>query len=119
MTIRREMFEVNRAFATKFYPDLDRRLGIGDAYEKLLEAQAHAFMNVHRIERLVRPYEDALRAMYAAILIGTWTAFETLLGDLWEAALNTAPKTLARLSGSPHRIWERVKKSRESAGVRD
>lgn len=35
---------------------------------------------------------------------GTWTAIETMLGDLWEAALNTHPETLSSLKGNAARI---------------
>ena len=42
--------------------------------------------------------------MLATPITGTWTAIETLLGDLWEATLNCHPKTLALLKGKPNRI---------------
>ena len=35
-------------------------------------------------------------------ITGTWTAFEAMAGDLWEAALNYKPRELAKLSGSKH-----------------
>jgi hypothetical protein len=38
---------------------------------------------------------------YCRCVTGTWTAIETMLGDLWEAALNSHPKTLASLDGKP------------------
>lgn len=37
-------------------------------------------------------------------ITGTWTAIETLLGDLWEASLNYHPRTLALLKGKAERI---------------
>jgi hypothetical protein len=38
--------------------------------------------------------------LFSAYLTGAWTAFETLCGDLWEAALNAHPHGLAHLNGS-------------------
>jgi hypothetical protein len=43
----------------------------------------------------------ALEGMLSSMLIGTWTAFEVLAGDLWEAAMNCHPQTLAALEGDP------------------
>ncbi|UCI32533.1 hypothetical protein [Mesorhizobium sp. B4-1-4] len=42
--------------------------------------------------------------MLVAHTTGTWTAIETMLGDLWEAALNTHPEILSSLKGSAARI---------------
>jgi hypothetical protein len=38
-------------------------------------------------------------AILASLIIGSWTAFETMAADLWEAALNEHPEKLAELSG--------------------
>jgi hypothetical protein len=38
---------------------------------------------------------------FSAQVTGTWTAIETMLGDLWEHSLNIHPRTLAALKGSP------------------
>jgi hypothetical protein len=46
-----------------------------------------------------------LNAVMSSAIIGTWTAFEVLSGDLWEAALNHHPKTLSALSGNP-KEWQ-------------
>jgi hypothetical protein len=48
-----------------------------------------------------------LDAMLSAAITGTWTAFETMAGDLWETALNVHPNILAQLRG---------KKKRQDAG---
>ncbi|UYO38243.1 hypothetical protein KQX62_16065 [Rhodopseudomonas palustris] len=45
----------------------------------------------------------AYRPMLHSYLIATWTTIETMFGDLWEAALNTHPRTLAALNGAPRR----------------
>jgi hypothetical protein len=42
--------------------------------------------------------------MFSGYITGTWTAIESMLGDLWEAALNTHPHVLATLNGKPKRI---------------
>jgi hypothetical protein len=41
--------------------------------------------------------------MLSGCITGTWTAIETMLADLWEAALNAHPKTLASLNGKPRK----------------
>ena len=40
-----------------------------------------------------------LDAIFVSCITGTWTAFETMAGDLWEAALNAHPDRLANLKG--------------------
>jgi hypothetical protein len=50
------------------------------------------------------PIATGLDAMLASYLTGTWTAFETMCDDLWEAAVNSHPDHLANLSGSPKRF---------------
>jgi hypothetical protein len=42
---------------------------------------------------------DALEALLEGYLLQAWTAFETMAGDLWEAALNEHPNVLSDLSG--------------------
>src|ERR1700733_14269712 len=44
-----------------------------------------------------------LDAMLSAAITGTWTAYETMAGDLWETALNIHPNTLAELRGKKKR----------------
>jgi hypothetical protein len=41
-------------------------------------------------------------AWLAAQMSATWTAFEAMAGDLWEAALNCRPEELAKLAGKKH-----------------
>lgn len=47
---------------------------------------------------------NSFEAILSAAVIGTWTAFETLAGDLWEKAINVCPNGLAELKGTKHRI---------------
>jgi hypothetical protein len=67
------------------------------------------------IAPLINDGGNSLLTGFQAILIaqinGVWSAFETLAGDLWEAALNAHPNKLADLRGSPNRIIK-------AAGVR-
>jgi hypothetical protein len=46
------------------------------------------------IDGNVRPAYDAMKA---AQLVFSWTAFETLSGDLWEAAVNCHPQILSQM----------------------
>ena len=45
-----------------------------------------------------------LKAWLGSLVTGTWTAFEVLARDLWEAALNAHPAGLADLTGRRNRI---------------
>jgi hypothetical protein len=42
---------------------------------------------------------DAIQAFYRALITQAWTVFESHSEDLWEAAVNAHPKTLADLGG--------------------
>jgi len=48
--------------------------------------------------------QEAIDAWLASLIIGTWTAFETLAGDLWVSAVNSQPQVLAPLIGTEKRI---------------
>ena len=48
-----------------------------------------------------------IEAILFAELLGMWTAFETMAGDLWETALNRHPAGLAELKGVKNRIGGR------------
>lgn len=47
-------------------------------------------------------------SLMASQVILTWTAFETLAGDLWAAAINDCPYQLAKLGGNRQRISDMV-----------
>jgi hypothetical protein len=57
--------------------------------------------------------------MFSGYITGTWTAIETMIGDLWEAALNTHPEILAALNGTRknanYRLSERAENKRRSS----
>lgn len=44
-------------------------------------------------------FHDGPEAWMASQIIASWTAFEAMAGDLWEASLNIKPATLAKLAG--------------------
>ena len=67
----------------------------------------------------VPEYTRGLEAWLSAFVVGTWTAFETLAGDLWEAALNLHPHKLADLKGSQKRIIRKVGGKPESTPQRE
>jgi hypothetical protein len=46
----------------------------------------------------------AFDAMMSSELVLFWTAFETLAGDLWEAAVNAHPETLAQMSANNRQL---------------
>lgn len=50
------------------------------------------------------PASQGLEAMLSSCVTGMWTAFETMAGDLWEAALNLHPQGLAELKGRRKRL---------------
>ncbi len=56
-------------------------------------------------KKVPRGVEIAIDSLFSAMLLGTWTAFETLAGDLWEDAVNACP-AFAGLAGNPDRIAE-------------
>jgi hypothetical protein len=51
------------------------------------------------------------------MVVGTWTAFESLAGDLWEAALNANQRRLAQLRGNEKRIAKLVETKKRANGV--
>ena len=57
---------------------------------------------------------SGFEAILANAIVGAWTTFETLAGDLWEVALNVHPYKLAELKGSP---WMKAADNDESRGL--
>lgn len=55
-----------------------------------------------------------LEATLRGVVLGAWTAFEVLASDLWEAAVNAHPKTLASLRGD---VSVRSQRSKRSFGA--
>ncbi len=84
--------------------------GIKD--EQIYHVYMNAFDTMMTVFPEIDPINNAMKqamlSLYSSLLVGTWTAFETLLGDLWEAAVNTCPRTLAELKGGPKRIEDEM-----------
>lgn len=65
------------------------------------------------------PFRIGIEAVYSAAMTGTWTAFETLAGDLWVKTINNYPRKLATLSGTPDRIKLLSEKGITKKGQKD
>ena len=50
----------------------------------------------------------AIETILSSMILGTWTAFETLAGDLWEEAINAHPAELAALRADEGRITKQA-----------
>jgi hypothetical protein len=61
------------------------------------EHQQH--FSFHMLEEASRDFPDGPEAWMASQILATWTAFESMVEDLWEKALNTKPAILAKLNG--------------------
>ncbi len=61
--------------------------------------------------------QSGFDAWLSAIVLGAWTAFEILAGDLWEATINCHPAGLALLRGEERRIGARAGNSRGAGPV--
>jgi hypothetical protein len=64
------------------------------------------------------PAGIGLDAILSSAITGTWTAFETMAGDLWEAALNVHPGTLSALNGRRKRLLSDADKEDDTEGER-
>ena len=92
-----------------FRAELDRR-----AYErvqpewhdKALIKLKNSTAPAEMLGTLPPPMPLGLSAMLSSYLTSTWTAFETMCGDLWEAAVNTSPERLAHLKGERRRLMK-------------
>ncbi len=75
-------------------------MSTGSEYEsgRYLAFASDAEAELGRAGREVFQY---LHPWLSALVVGTWTAVETLSGDLWEACVNTRPGQLSRLDGLP------------------
>jgi hypothetical protein len=99
---------------------------------KQIESRFRELMRTHQLSRddllrgvtelgeanlpgIIQNSDEFGRSAFEAILInqltGAWTAFESIAGDLWEAAINVNPARLALLGGAPNRI-KRISQSR-------
>lgn len=77
---------------------------------------------IPRLANDIKVFEIAIDAFLAAVIVNSWTAFETLAGDLWVSAINAHPHGLSRLAGKEKRISFQAgvqKEPSESGGRRD
>jgi hypothetical protein len=79
--------------------------------EKMSVSQAAGLDPVRAIARFEamldacpEDWNEGLNATLWAMLTGTWTTFEVVASDLWEASLNAHPAKLCSLDGKPDRI---------------
>jgi hypothetical protein len=66
--------------------------------ERAEDGLKHAMFAVQRIAG-ISPLPEGVDSWLSAQVVGGWTAFETMAGDLWEAALNCHPHGLSELKG--------------------
>ena len=66
--------------------------------------------------KTISAIERGLGGLFFGVLTGAWTAFETLMGDLWRDALNACPNPLAELRGGVGRIWGTIEKKSAHKG---
>lgn len=59
------------------------------------KTQLRVWLPIHREIRL------GVEAIFSLQIVSLWTAIETLLGDLWEEAINARPSGLGDLKGKP------------------
>ena len=98
-----------------FRAEIDKRsLRQSANVERALEREFRDGIATAEMMGTMRPTHIGLEALLTAHLTGTWTAFETMCGDLWEAALNAHPEGLAHLNGSPSRRKNVYAKDRSS-----
>jgi hypothetical protein len=83
-----------------------RAVGTPQWGEFILASLEQGTQPVQMIAGTGAPARQGLEAMLSSCVTGTWTAFETMAGDLWEAALNIHPSGLAELKGKRKRLFK-------------
>jgi hypothetical protein len=84
-----EHYEVYRSAHASLHRCLPKDADIDVFYQKSTSLFATVAANA----------EAGVEAWLSAQIVSSWTAFETLAGDLWEAALNSHPHGLSELKG--------------------
>jgi hypothetical protein len=80
-------------------------------WDKFVRERIDAGLAPVRLMATAAAAESGLDALLSSCINGTWTAFETMAGDLWEIALNEHPSDLANLNGKSARL------GKDKAGV--
>jgi hypothetical protein len=98
-----EVGEAVKAALNKAILKREEILGSSDGRaQRLMDAEVQTALLM--LKFAVTAIEDGAEAWLAAQVTGTWTAFEAMSEDLWEAALNTKPRGLAELTGKSKRL---------------
>jgi serine/threonine protein kinase len=87
------------AFSRDSVPTTDALLRVHRAFVQNIERVS----NLAKLPQTHPATGTALDAILSSMVVGSWTAFETLAGDLWEAALNANAKW-GLLGGNATRI---------------
>lgn len=97
--------------AAKMQAALDRRAEVAQSRHEAEPDRINALqldMGLNILERHasidVTMVQDSIETLMALQVIGTWTAVESVAGDLWEAAVNIHPRSLSLLNGTYNRI---------------
>ena len=98
-------------------PSIQRTFQEKKIDENLLRSASDWFNNVPPFETLNKPFAAGRKAMFSALVTGSWTAFEALLGDLWEAVVNEHPGQLGALKGDPKVVNVEVLARLKKAGA--
>jgi hypothetical protein len=84
------------------------------------QASMHGYAELQFSHRTFPEIPLGMEAIFAAQVVFVWTAFETLVGDLWVAAVDALPFPLATLTGAQNRIDNAFgKRLRESGAAVD
>lgn len=74
------------------------KIGRSKAGVKTVSGRTLILSGASNVDDFARENDEAytaVRALLSSLVIGCWTAFESLAVDLWTAALNEGPKTLS------------------------
>jgi hypothetical protein len=83
------------SLAQSIYPSV--QISLPDKNKSEME---HAAEMVGDIASRARGARLGIEAVLQGVVLGVWAAFETMAGDLWEAAINLHPEGLAELKGN-------------------
>jgi hypothetical protein len=68
---------------------------------------------------IAESFAGSVKTILSAVLTGTWSAFETLAGDLWEESLKIHPRGLSELNGKPGDELKAKQKAARLPGQQD
>ena len=116
-------FQQVTALANEFFQRSTQHLvsGIGtpEHEQNVLNAIDQGTQPVEMLATEGSPSRQGIEALLSSCIIGIWTAFETMAGDLWQTAVNLHPRTLAELKGARKRLLKGVDDDAPSSDDRD